>query len=179
MLLHSLHSYCMLHTYFRGKELKEVQQMEGREQHLQSLGICRRLYNFIMRSLASQAFKSVTLGLPSLPEHAILNEAGTKCNRKEGNGLDGNSKLRAEEETEAQIPSIASRAKPPRKTVSINEEVEDIEKTLKLRRKSKSFEKLNSLELLRDEPEPLRASILKVGSDLSKKMAAFVNHNYN
>lgn len=177
MLLHSLHSYCMLHTYFRGKELKDVQQMEGREQHIQSLGICQRLYN-IMRSLASQAFKSVTLGLPSIPEHAILNEAGTKCNRKEENGLDGNSKLRAEEETEAQIPSISSRAKPPRKTVSINEEIEDMEKTLKLRRKSR-FEKLNSLELPGDEPEPLRASILKVGSDLSKKMAAFVNHNYN
>ncbi|GLT78972.1 hypothetical protein SLA2020_504870 [Shorea laevis] len=38
--------------------------MDPREQELQSLGICERLYNFFTRSLATYALKTVTLGLP-------------------------------------------------------------------------------------------------------------------
>ncbi|PRQ42105.1 hypothetical protein RchiOBHm_Chr3g0454021 [Rosa chinensis] len=161
--------------------------MDGREEHLQSLGICKRLYNFIMRSLASPAFKSVNLGppmiqgLPSIPpEDAVLNEAGTKCNGKVHPNPPSSCPDVIKEEIEDQISSIASQEKPLRKTVSINDEVEDMEKTLKLKRKkSKSNEKWNSLEPPSNEQIPLRSSILKVGSDLSKKMATFVNHNYN
>ncbi|KAH0994773.1 hypothetical protein GBA52_018637 [Prunus armeniaca] len=79
---------------------------------------------------------------------------------------------RTPEEETHEAATIAQQAKPPKKTVSICDRVEDMEKAMKLRRRSKSFEKLNWLELAKEElkQKPLR-SILKVGSGLSTKMA--------
>ncbi|XP_021817473.1 uncharacterized protein LOC110759686 [Prunus avium] len=136
--------------------------MDGREQHFQSLSICQRLYNIISRSLAYQAVKTLTLGPPMKRGLAQLHNESMPQKTSE---------RRPEEETH-EAATIAQQAKPPKKTVSICDRVEDMEKAMKLRRRSKSFEKLNWLELAKEElkQKPLR-SILKVGSGLSKKMA--------
>lgn len=39
--------------------------MEKKELHLEHVGICYKLYNFIMKILAAQALKTVTLGRTS------------------------------------------------------------------------------------------------------------------
>ncbi|CAB4285261.1 unnamed protein product [Prunus armeniaca] len=167
--------------------------MDGREQHFQSLSICRRLYNIISRSLAYQTVKTVTLGPPmkqglaqlhdeSMPQKTSGNNTSNNlapsfslgCSADHAdvdNGFYGNAGRTPEEETH-EAATIAQQAKPPKKTVSICDRVEDMEKAMKLRRRSKSFEKLNWLELAKEElkQKPLR-SILKVGSGLSKKMA--------
>ncbi|KAF3454416.1 hypothetical protein FNV43_RR04863 [Rhamnella rubrinervis] len=77
-------------------------------------------------------------------------------------------------------PTIAPQAKAPekvvsiKKTVSINDRVEEIDKIMKERKKRKSLEKLNSLQKEEDEPQPLR-SILKVGSNLDDNADTCVN----
>lgn len=73
-------------------------------------------------------------------------------------------------EKEATEPGIEGKA--PKKTVSINENVEEIRWSRKYSRK-KSTERLPSLEL-QGEPKPLK-SILKVGSDLNKN--SFINRS--
>lgn len=97
----------------------------------------------------------------------------------------GNSELHSDagkREEKAPEPSIVPHAKAPekvasiRKTVSINDTVEDIEQIMKKRKKSKSMEKSNSLESEEDEPKPLR-SILKVGSNLDEKTDISVNQD--
>ncbi|BFG37021.1 uncharacterized protein Pyn_32854 [Prunus yedoensis var. nudiflora] len=129
--------------------------MDGREQHFQSLSICQRLYNIISRRLAYQAVKTLTLGPPMKQGSAQLHNESMPQKT---------SGRRPEEETH-EAATIAQQAKPPKKTVSICDKVEDMEKAMKLRRRSKSFEKLNWLELAKEElkQKPLR-SILKVGS---------------
>ncbi|KAM1353850.1 hypothetical protein ACFX2H_033280 [Malus domestica] len=154
-----IHSYSTLRSYFYGKQ---NQQMNRRDEHFHFLGICQRLYNFITMN---QASKTVKLG-PSGISDDNPNEAGTKRDRKV-------HPMTREDETR-EVSTVAHLAEAPKKMVSINDRVEDIEEAMKLRRKSKSFEKLNSLELGRDEPRALR-SILKVDSDLSGKVGTFGN----
>lgn len=67
--------------------------MDQREHQMQSLSICRRLFYFIMKSLASQAFKIVTLGPPVKPGSSQLpissaahDGAGSKSNHPMAQG---------------------------------------------------------------------------------------------
>ncbi|GKV20596.1 hypothetical protein SLEP1_g30695 [Rubroshorea leprosula] len=61
--------------------------MDTREQELQPLGICERLYNFFTRSLAAYALKTVTLGLPhdhapaSAPVSSGVEESSSNTNK--------------------------------------------------------------------------------------------------
>lgn len=50
--------------------------MDQREDQLQSISICNRLYNFIMKSLATHAFKRVILGRP-LHQDLVKAQNGT------------------------------------------------------------------------------------------------------
>ncbi|XP_019428087.1 PREDICTED: uncharacterized protein LOC109336135 isoform X1 [Lupinus angustifolius] len=155
--------------------------MDPREFHLQPMGICYKLYHFIRKTLASQALKTVTLGGPP---HSSSSSTATRDSEDYGNKellpTHGNflSSLAAQAEKKnnafMNIDEIAtknmtclSQAKPPKKTVSINDNVEEIAPFNKKKRRSKSFQKSSSLnQNEEEEPKPLR-SILKVGSDLN------------
>ena len=135
-------------------------QMEQGEHNAQSLSICYRIYHFIMKTLVSQAMKTVTLG-------------GSKQfdSTKIQNCRD--DKVVVEQETKEKNieEKIATKAKAPRKTVSINENVEEIDDGKKRKKRCKSFQKSNSLERQQEENEdikPLRP-ILKVKSNLDEK----------
>ncbi|OIV90840.1 hypothetical protein TanjilG_15573 [Lupinus angustifolius] len=156
------------------------------------MGICYKLYHFIRKTLASQALKTVTLGGP--PHSSSSSTATRDSGSKQGKELQinedyGNKELlpthgnflsslaaQAEKKNNAfmNIDEIAtknmtclSQAKPPKKTVSINDNVEEIAPFNKKKRRSKSFQKSSSLnQNEEEEPKPLR-SILKVGSDLN------------
>lgn len=52
--------------------------MDQREHQLQTLGICNRLYNFIMRALTAQALKTVTLGHP-VQKNLLKANDGAAC----------------------------------------------------------------------------------------------------
>ncbi|QHO45458.1 hypothetical protein HN51_014641 [Arachis hypogaea] len=90
--------------------------MDQRELHLQPLGICYKLYNFIIKTLASQALKTVTLGRPNLHygatstrEHAVEKNKPFKRNIIDGVVRENNNR-------------IASLPQAPKKMVIINEE---------------------------------------------------------
>ncbi|CAN1232844.1 hypothetical protein LINPERPRIM_LOCUS3714 [Linum perenne] len=132
-------------------------------------GICNRLYNFIIKSLSTQAFKTVTLG--STPCH-FDSEPRTEsradiCGGKSDASVGFDVKL--EEEVKGVKPASSSLASllageargTLKKSVSINERVQEMDggKSKKLRRKGSS-EKINPFE---EDERPLR-SILKVGS---------------
>lgn len=113
-----------------------------------------------MKTLVSQAMKTVTLG-------------GSKQfdSTKIQNCRD--DKVVVEQETKEKNieEKIATKAKAPRKTVSINENVEEIDDGKNRKKRSKSFQKSNSLERQQEENEdikPLRP-ILKVKSNLDVK----------
>lgn len=172
--------------------------MDQKEQkQLQPLGICERLYNFIIETLASQAQKRVTLGRPmnqvdctNDPTVHPINVCEQAKNIKEsGNSTSLRSLLNydnpkddkelprvqtifdageSQEEKVIRLAKTTSQAKAPKKMVSINDKVEMIDKIMKKRKKSKSFDRSSSLVSEEDEiNKPLR-SILKVGSDLNK-----------
>ncbi|XP_062084682.1 uncharacterized protein LOC133790869 [Humulus lupulus] len=58
---------------------KRTQQMDEKE--TQPHGICNRLFNFMMKSLALQAIKRVTLGHPSPSDAATHDRNGTKSDQ--------------------------------------------------------------------------------------------------
>ncbi|CAN0914336.1 hypothetical protein LINGRAHAP2_LOCUS28503 [Linum grandiflorum] len=136
----------------------------------QPLSICNRIYSFIMKSLATQAFKTVTLGCSTAPP---THHDGTRADFDEGKS--DASVVKPEEEkgpakktTSSSLASLlASEARgPPKKVVSINERVEEIDKSKKMMiRRKGSSEKVNPFEGQAgdDIDKPLR-SILKVGS---------------
>ncbi|XP_020201840.1 uncharacterized protein LOC109787697 [Cajanus cajan] len=156
--------------------------MDQREFHLQHVGICNRLYHFLTKVLASQALKTVTLGhskrqsssstairgsgqvedkkLP--PTQPLVGDSISKpCkNVDENKGENVASTLPTA--SLAPMPSI-------KKTVSINENVEEIPPPKKLKKKwSKSFQKSFSQDQ-DEEPSTPPRSILKVPSDLNDK----------
>lgn len=208
--------------------------MDQREHHLQSWNVCHRLFNFIVRSLTSQALKTVTLGrLPPMnrglipgvhsseagndgaeskndhPDPATvaqgspceaalsganveLDEQGNTSKNLEPFGLHGeelppvqgsgddvmsspqisrdnsdclldSGKINPEEEAPLSTTTAPRRA--PRKTVSINDVVEEMSTPKKNKKQSKAFSKSTSIGSEEDDPRPLR-SILKVGSSL-------------
>ncbi|KAJ7978024.1 Fibrous sheath CABYR-binding protein [Quillaja saponaria] len=172
--------------------------MDQRNLQFQSLGICHKLYNFIMKSLASYACKTVTLGRPmhfGLTQAPVSDDAtkvsGCRTNQllqpetgdqppHEGirelppvqinGGISSAAKLVTENMTEEEkmVQASARQVKAPKKMVSINDKVEEIYTSKK--RKKKSIEKSTSLEHEEEEeePKPLR-SILKMGSNLNEK----------
>ncbi|XLR26404.1 hypothetical protein HN51_039619 [Arachis hypogaea] len=91
--------------------------MDQRELHLQPLGICYKLYNFIIKTLASQALKTVTLGRPNShygatstrEQHAKEKNKPFKRNIIDGVVHENNNR-------------IASLPQAPKKMVIINEE---------------------------------------------------------
>lgn len=91
--------------------------------------------------------------------------------------VDKEEKSEFESCAEAEIAEdeAASQPKAPKKMVSINDRVE-IHKSMKKRKKSKSFDKSNSFVNAEDESKPLK-SILKVGSNLDEKTDTCVNQN--
>ncbi|PON85506.1 Tim44-like domain containing protein [Trema orientale] len=86
------------------------------------------------------------------------------------------SELESCAESEIAEDEAAPQPKAPKKMVSINDRVEEIHKIMKKRKKSRSFDKLNSFVNGEDESEPLK-SILKVGSNLDEKTETGVNQN--
>ncbi|MED6135209.1 hypothetical protein PIB30_044128 [Stylosanthes scabra] len=149
--------------------------MDQRECHLQPLGICSKVYNFITKTLASQALKTVTLGRSTRASSSI---APGDCSAVEdGDRKDQGSMMKCDETAEKNTTmalasaSLPQEAKPPKKMVSINEIVEQIPTKKMKRKRSKSFQKSSSRnqeEEEEEEPKPLK-SILKVGSDLTEK----------
>ncbi|TKY61462.1 hypothetical protein E2542_SST11313 [Spatholobus suberectus] len=159
--------------------------MDQRELHP---GICYKLYLFIMKTLASQAMKTVTLGGSS---HYGSSSTEVQITQR-GFGTKEDKVVRAETPCEGHFggsvsPNIEEKNIPcrnnidgnevarenvlgdlphaPKKMVSINDNVEEI--ILPSKKRSKSFQKYNSLDQ-QEHPKPLR-SILKVGSNLNDK----------
>jgi hypothetical protein len=168
--------------------------MDHREQQLQSLSICHRLFNFIMKTIASQALKTVPLGAPTTnhshpmahekPHEAAPSGAeevptvdqaiGDDTMIKDNNDSNIDSGKSVEEE--APISTTAAQPKPLKKTVSINDTVEEISTPTKSKKMSKATKKSTSFEREEDGPKPLR-SILKMGSNLSEKSDSFVSRS--
>ncbi|KAE9618984.1 hypothetical protein Lal_00047202 [Lupinus albus] len=118
--------------------------MDQREFHLQPMGICYKLYHFIRKTLASQALKTVTLGGP--PHNSSSSKKNNACMNID--------------EIATKNMTTSTQAKPPKKTVSINDNVEEIVPVNKKKRRSKSFQKSSSLDQNEDgqeEPKPLRS----------------------
>ncbi|CAK8572413.1 unnamed protein product [Lathyrus sativus] len=149
--------------------------MDQREFHFQHLGICHKLYYFITKTLASQALKTVTLGC-STPYNSTStaskgsdSEANkvvrseTPCNKAEDKD---SGCMKIDEKVREDAARLAKKTS-LRKSVSINDNVEEILPNKKNKRRSKSFQKSSSLDQ-EEEPKPLR-SILKVDSDLKDK----------
>ncbi|CAL5208551.1 unnamed protein product [Lathyrus oleraceus] len=149
--------------------------MDQREFHLQHLGICHKLYYFITKTLASQALKTVTLGCstPYNPtstapkgsdsEANKVVRSDTPCNKAKDRD---SSCTNIDEKVREDAARLAKRTS-LRKSVSINDNVEEILPNKKNKKRSKSFQKSSSLDQ-EEEPKPLR-SILKVDSDLKDK----------
>jgi hypothetical protein len=173
--------------------------MDQREHQLQSLSICHRLYNFIMKTIVSQALKTVPLGSlqrnhghpiaqgrPCEPALSGAEEVPTVQGSgddtisspqiiKDNNDSCLDSGRRPEEEapistTAAQLP------KAPKKTVSINEVVEEIGTPKKSKKNSKATRKSNSFDREEDDQKPLK-SILKLPSKPTEKSDSFVNRS--
>lgn len=146
--------------------------MDQREPHVQSLGICYRIYHFIMKTLTSQALKTVTLGrsmqfgstkVQTSREEEVVIKPETKEQKAQENSSPGMN-MNGEEKM---LPP----GKALKKTVSINDNVEEINDRKNRKKRSKSFQKSNSLEQQQEEKEnikPLRP-ILKVKSNLDEK----------
>jgi hypothetical protein len=152
--------------------------MDQRELHLQHLGICYKLYNFITKTLASQALKTVTLGCSTRYSSTSTAPRGTNSeadkvvrSKTPYNKADDNDSpcMKTNEmvrEDTARLPKRISL----KKSVSINDNVEHILLN-KNKKRSKSFQKSSSLDQEEEEeqePKPLR-SILKMSSDLKDK----------
>ena len=90
--------------------------MDQRKLHLQHVGIFDKLYHFIMNILAAQAMKTVTLGHPSHYSSSSIDDQVLISNA------------------------------PKKITVSINDEVEEIISPSEKKKRSKSFQKSNSLD---------------------------------
>lgn len=171
--------------------------MDQRECPLQPFGICYKLYHFITKTLASQALKTVTLGRPT--PYTSSSTAARDCSSKadkvvrleddDGKELQptqcliGDSTSSPAQQGEGKNEPCMEgdemvgedvtpqEAKPPKKMVSINENVEEILPSKKKKKRSKSFQKSRSRgqeEEEEEEPKPGR-SILRVSSDLNDK----------
>ncbi|KAF5739497.1 hypothetical protein HS088_TW12G00703 [Tripterygium wilfordii] len=161
--------------------------MDQRECKFQSLGICNKVYIFLMRILTRQALKTDTLGnanpnshndpagydprvhpvVQETPCEGPVSEAEVEPEQQKNNVKDlesvGNGKG-AEEES--------AQTKAPKKTVSINERVEEIDTKRKMIKRKKSKSADLNLGSSDDEPKHLK-SILKVGSNLDDNLISY------
>lgn len=159
-----------------------------------------------MKTIISQALKTVPLGPPppihghpiahGRPCEAALSGA-EEVPTVQGSGDDAissphvikdnndsciDSGKRPEEEapistTAAPISTTAAQLpKAPKKTVSINEVVEEIGTPKKSKKMSKATRKSTSFEREEDDPKPLK-SILKLPSKTNEKSDSFVNRS--
>ncbi|CAO2836779.1 unnamed protein product [Amaranthus hypochondriacus] len=143
------------------------------EPQFESFGLCQRLFYFIMRALAAQAVKPVTLG-PSVPHNNTRKMNWSLGSDKQEAGVqdfteDSESVASIDMEDEVRMESTCTsrggvKAKAPRKMVSINDKPEVID--LSKKRKNGEIECRHDGEL-----RPLR-SILKVSSNLYDKSNA-------
>lgn len=165
--------------------------MDQREFHLQHVGICYKLYHFIMRTLAAQTLKTVTLGAPSHFGSSSIRVPISDATQRGPGGAREDKTMRPEtpfegendkeiltEHTEEKFNSCIDESElkgenmgaslilpqAPKKMVSINDNVEEII----LPSKNKSFQKSISQDQEDQHLKPLR-SILKVGSNLNDK----------
>lgn len=156
--------------------------MDQRELHLQNLGICYGFYNFITKTLAPRALKTVTFGRCTHCSSASTalrgseskpNKVGrseTPCKNKElppTQGLFGDCisspPSKAEEKnnpsmnvggTGKDIKASLPKMKSLRKTVSISDNVEEIVPSKMMKKKrSKSFKKSGSLDQEEEEED--------------------------
>ncbi|XP_034707503.1 uncharacterized protein LOC117930853 [Vitis riparia] len=179
--------------------------MDQRHNHLESLGICYRLFNFISKTLESQALKLMILCRPLSHGLAIchrlfnftMQTLAAQAVKPVILGQPGHQPLGQVPISDASAPiatitsprSVLNKgykelpigpgtaAQPQekglKKSVSINDTVEEIPNTSKSRKKKMAPEKLVSLEREKgEEPKPLK-SILKVGSNLTGKSVSF------
>jgi len=151
--------------------------MDQNETQLQPIGICHKLFYFIMRTLAAQALKPVTLG-PPVPREQTRKPGIERCPITHYSESRGSPKRLEDYESEASI-DIEEVASPslkdeegmvkvemmvgPKKVVSIKDEPEVICLSNKGR---KTMADRQSWGLEREKDRRLRPlrSILKVGS---------------
>lgn len=140
------------------------------EQQYESLGLCQRLFYFVMRALAAQAVKPVTLGPSVTHNHTRKMNWSLSSDKQEAGAQDftedsesvASIDIKDEDTMECTCTSRGGvKAKAPRKMVSINDKPEFID--LSKKRKNGEIECRHDGEL-----RPLR-SILKVGSNLYDK----------
>ncbi|KAJ6996095.1 hypothetical protein NC653_012856 [Populus alba x Populus x berolinensis] len=166
--------------------------MDHKGHRVHSLDICSRLYNLVTKIVAAQAFKTVKLGQPvhqnlAKPQNGAIHEGDHEVHRRTTDqGVEpGCEDVEQEEDSlknwdafasscsssndreqeEAPLPySLVAQAKPAKikKTVSINDRVEEIDTGKKMKRR-KSTEKLPSIDLEEDIVQPVK-SILKKDS---------------
>lgn len=128
-----------------------------------------KIFDFIVKCLTAQATKTVTLGPrvgPDPSRSAYYNEEKQTNEKKNEEGQNRVLKIGFSSIIEEKIePKVEIQVKkPPKKTVSINENTEIIYPSNDKRKRKRSFDKLPSI----DEQKPIK-SILKVGSNLIDK----------
>uniref|UniRef100_A0A7N1A6Z1 Uncharacterized protein n=1 Tax=Kalanchoe fedtschenkoi TaxID=63787 RepID=A0A7N1A6Z1_KALFE len=137
--------------------------MGGHGDQLRCFAICNWLYNLIMKTLAAQTLKTVTLGQPQPGADASQAPPATGAPEKE------NQPMEIDSNQKTFLPSLAgtdARTKAPKKSVSMAVEIVDYKKKTKLktlftrtRRRSLSMDHLGGIA----GDRPVK-SILKVGS---------------
>lgn len=122
-----------------------------------------------MKTLAFQALKTVTLG-----RSMQFGSTKVQTSREDEAVVKPETKEQKAEEKNGPGMNVEEKMIPPekalKKTVSINDNVEEINGSNKRKKRSKSFRKSNSLEHQQEEREeikPLR-SILRVKSNLDE-----------
>ncbi|TKY52186.1 hypothetical protein E2542_SST23706 [Spatholobus suberectus] len=149
--------------------------MDQREFHLQPMGICSRLYHFLTKALASQAFKKVTLGRSRHHNSSSTAVRGSDSKAKQEEDEEKNNpcmnvdKMEGENVTPTSPATSLAPTGPIKKTVSMNENVVEIPPPRKLKKWSSSVQKSSSLDQDEESTTTTPRSILKVGSDLNDK----------
>lgn len=128
-----------------------------------------RLYRFVFSSPQDQASKTVTLGNPPpFPAGEVLSPSVVEDRKDNDNGDYDDEVGEDNDKGEDTMMSVVPEKKAPKKTVSINENVEEINSGKRLKRRNKSKQKLLSSMEEEEEVEPKRLkSILKVSSNIN------------
>ncbi|KAK9282057.1 hypothetical protein L1049_004969 [Liquidambar formosana] len=201
--------------------------MQERDNQLQPLGICHRLFNFIMNSLVARGIKRVTLGRPASHggstkpdgEESLLSPTGQRksvekssseivVEFKHTNGLEywtpidkteiplvqgigdssGTSLSQAKEKSVTQVQAKGSQevelvstsvvsAKGPKKTVTIKDGAEEMEKYKKKGKNIATERVAVALEReveRKNPPKHYRPVLLSVSSNVNEKSTEFI-----
>ncbi|XP_023644185.1 uncharacterized protein LOC17894626 [Capsella rubella] len=129
-------------------------KMENKEQEVQCpLNIWRRFYDFLVKLLATQALKKVTLGLPQ-----PLGKVDSKNETSDGIGSNIISNGGENMVSNETVSVDGERVKAPRKIVSIKDEVDEIRISSRRIKKRTSKGSFSSFD---DEHEVLSLKPLK------------------